>query len=228
MSKTSIFKVNHPEHGELHAYVNHGPKGSTISHYGHQGETVNASDAHGEHKGGINSAMQKEILGHASKLGSGDHRDKHPALNIGGKMKKSEREVAIAILDKVHALYKAHNSAHVVEEGKKITPSSDQPEGQDLEVSKADNTESDDVDTTDASEKKRKKDSNRTERFEDNRHAEARGQKDDSEEGKEHDDQDDDSDKKIEKCGDLKVAKKSEKPLVTFLKKREAKIKGDK
>jgi len=131
MDKKTTFKINHPEHGEMHANV----IGGKIGTYGHQGESVDPGDAHGEHKGGISGDMQKQILSHASNLGVGDHRDKAPTLNLkkAENMKKSEREVAIAILNKVAELVKG-NSAHIVEEGSKSLVSTNDAENTDADL----------------------------------------------------------------------------------------------
>merc|ERR1712146_221927 len=124
------------------------------------------------HDAGMSDEAIGRMAGHASKLGEGNH------------MKKSEKEVAIAILNKVKELYKNHNSAHVVETGEKLI----QEEG--IEENEVETSESDDEKAKNKKDKKEKamKEANSEE---------------------------------LEKCGDMK---KSEKPLVAFLKKREEKL----
>jgi hypothetical protein len=172
--------------------------------------------------------MQKQILDHASKHGLGDKRNK-PALNLGGKMKKSEREVAIAILNKVKDLYKSHiNTAHVVEEGKKITPS----DSKRVEVSKVDDSDSDDLDSKADADKDASPDNNEPTNISKDGLKKKKKQASDEKDGKEPSEdiqtEEDPDEDKVEKCGDMKVVKKSEKPLVAFLKKREEKIRGNK
>merc|ERR1712146_507849 len=138
------------------------------------------------HDAGMSDEAIGRMAGHASKLGEGNH------------MKKSEKEVAIAILNKVKELYKNHNSAHVVETGEKLI----QEEG--IEENEVETSESDDEKAKNKKDKKEKamKEANSEEKEESEE--ENKEEKEDSEE--------------LEKCGDMK---KSEKPLVAFLKKRE-------
>merc|ERR1712146_343306 len=141
------------------------------------------------HDAGMSDEAIGRMAGHASKLGEGNH------------MKKSEKEVAIAILNKVKELYKNHNSAHVVETGEKLI----QEEG--IEENEVETSESDDEKAKNKKDKKEKamKEANSEEKEESEE--ENKEEKEDSEE--------------LEKCGDMK---KSEKPLVAFLKKREEKL----
>jgi len=259
----SSFEYDHPQHGKLEVNARVAPNSGKVKL-----KSVGVKDdIHiGVKEAGISKEHKKAMREKASKTGitkCGDMSTKKTEKSE--KMEKSERDVAVAILDKVRELAKGHNSSHVVEEGKKITPS----DSERVSESKVDGSESDDVETTHADDKKNSEDSNRTERFEDQRHPEVRGlDKDKTKKKKDSEDDDEDEDSKdksknmeknekvaqamVDKSKEISAKKqkdqkakeaknmkivdkvikehpvtKSEKPLVAFLKKREAKIKGD-
>merc|ERR1711901_9652 len=184
MDKTpnTWFHYDYPEHGQIEVAAHVGKdKKAKIHSIGMPGDT----HVHPKHDAGMSDEAIGRMAGHASKLGEGNH------------MKKSEKEVAIAILNKVKELYKNHNSAHAVETGEELI----QEEG--IEENEVETSESDDEKAKNKKDKKEKamKEANSEEK------EESEEEKEDSEE--------------LEKCGDMK---KSEKPLVAFLKKREEKL----
>merc|ERR1712146_571943 len=175
---------------------------------------------HPKHDAGMSDEAIGRMAGHASKLGEGNH------------MKKSEKEVAIAILNKVKELYKNHNSAHVVETGEKLI----QEEG--IEENEVETSESDDEKAKNKKDKKEKamkeahseekeesEEENKEEKEDSEKDKKEKAMKEANSEEKEESEEENKEEKEdseeLEKCGDMK---KSEKPLVAFLKKREEKL----
>ena len=219
MNANSHFHYDHPEHGKMEVSAHVDKKGkATVLGVGAPGDV----HVHPKHDAGLHDDHIKAMTGMASKLGRNPKGGTH--------MKKSEREVAIAILNKVKDLYKSHiNTAHVVEEGKKITPS----DSKRVEVSKVDDSDSDDLDSKADADKDASPDNNEPTNISKNGLKKKKKQASDEKDGKEPSEDaqtepDSDSKEKVEKCGDMKIAKKSEKPLVAFLKKREEKFRGSK
>lgn len=180
------FHYDHPEHGKMEVSAHVDEKGQAkIKGVGTPGDV----HVHPKKDAGLKDEHIKAMSDRASKLGPGDH-----------KMKKSEVEMAVAILDKVkevaerQGLLKSTNSAHVVEPGERVENSPDESE-----------TDMPDID--DAEEKKRKKKENETEDAED------------ANDG----DMEPDSDLEDTKDKDIISTKKTELPLASFLKKMENK-----
>ena len=217
MSKVNTrFHYTHPEHGKITVHAEVNKKGKAKIHGVEAGDMdipISPAEADLGDKRNTHDFHVKTMEGHAESLGPGDWRK---------SMKKSEREVAIAILDKVKELYKSHkNSAHVVEEGKK-----------ELEVSKVDDTDTDDLDSKADADKDLEPDNNEPTNDSKDAIKKKKKQASDEKDGKEPSEdiqtEEDSDEDKVEKCGDMKVVKKSEKPLVAFLKKREEKFRGSK
>jgi len=202
------FHYDHPEHGKIEVSA-HVPKKAKDSGKVKIHGVGALNDLHiSPSEAGIDNSHGEAMKTKAHKLGAGNHMEK--------PMKKSEREVAIAILDKVKELYKSNNSAHIVEEGSKSIKAV--PKDEKIKaIGDKEKEEHDD----------RPQDNDAEQSESDNIDAKADADKnlapEDDEPNKVDAEKKDDKDKEDKP----KKLAMSEKPLVAFLKKRESN-KGDK